>query len=652
MVFTAFSMMLENLKLSQQDFYKNQNFADGFASVEALPFTEIKKLEDLEGIASIQGRFVTDVRVLFPGREDNVYLRLIFLDPNEQNRINDMLLLEGKPLQEGEMNILIDNKFYAANNLSLNDKLEIICAGKRRELQITGVGTSPEFITPCALQRISTSPETFGIAFIPLQTLQTLLPDKNTCNDLVFTLEQGAQYDEVKKLLEYELKPYGLRSLIPRDDQTSHLLLSEELTGLESMSTAVPVLFLSIAAVILYIVVQRMIEQQRGQIGILKALGYTNKETVFHYMSHTMIIGLAGGIAGTLLGIALSYPITNLYQMFFNMPLLKGEFSTAYYFIFGILLSLAFSLSAGYLGCKKVLKLEPAEAMRPPAPPGGKKVWLERISFLWNTLTVQGMMSVRNISRNKGRSLFIFGGITFCFAISCFTWSMNDIIQKMIFDQYEKVETYDLKISFSAPLLEQRVLGELRSFPGVRQLEAMAEVPVTLQNKWLKKDVQLLGIAENSGLYHILDKNGRIAPKTYPSIRRLPRCSMPNQGRCSTSNPYCTALIHGKASCRLWIIPQYLGLSYMDLHALQDFLKEDGLTTPSYFSMDEDPSRLQEEYRQSNLTTTYERERIQNRMMESFGSMISLCPDQDNLFPLSIYRRLLQHRSAAGSWRR
>jgi putative ABC transport system permease protein len=96
--------------------------------------------------------------------------------------------------------------------------------------------------------------------------------------------------------------------------------------------------------------------------------------------------------------------------MFFNMPLLKGEFSTAYYFIFGILLSLAFSLSAGYLGCKKVLKLEPAEAMRPPAPPGGKKVWLERISFLWNTLTVQGMMSVRNISRNKGRSLLFSGG--------------------------------------------------------------------------------------------------------------------------------------------------------------------------------------------------------------------------------------------------
>lgn len=636
MVFTAFSMMLENLQLSQQTFYKNQNFADGFASVEALPFTEIKKLEELEGIARIQGRFVTDVRVLFPGREDNVYLRLIFLNADEQNRINDMLLLEGKPLQEGDMNILIDNKFYEANNLGLNDKLEIIAAGKRRELYVSGVGTSPEFIY--ALRTAADfypSPESFGVAFIPLQTLQTLLPDKNTFNDLVFTLEPGARYDDAEKPLEYELKPYGLRSLIPRDDQTSHLLLSEELTGLESMSTAVPVLFLSIAAVILYIVVQRMIEQQRGQIGILKALGYNNKETVFHYMSHTMIIGLAGGIVGTLLGIVLSYPFTNLYQMFFNMPLLKGELSTAYYFIFGILLSLAFSLSAGYLGCKKVLNLEPAEAMRPPAPPGGKKVWLERIPVFWNTLTVQGMMSVRNISRNKGRSLFIFGGITFCFAISCFTWSMNEIIQKMIFDQYEKVETYDLKISLAAPLAEQRVLGELRTFPGVRQLEAMAEVPVTLQNKWLKKDVQLLGIAENSGLYHILDKNGREVAPPKDGLLLSERLAMLLDAKPGTMIDV-ESILHSSDSWEdkklpvAGIIPQYLGLNaYMDLHALQEFLEEDGLTTSVMLSMDEGAiPRLQEEYRQSssisNMDEKGERIRKLNEMMESFGSMIYL----------------------------
>jgi putative ABC transport system permease protein len=636
MVFTAFSMMLQNLKLSQQVFYQNQNFADGFAQVEGLPFSEVSKLADLEGIAQIEGRFVTDIRVLFPGREENVYLRLIFVDPEAENRINDMLLLQGRTLQQGKINIQIDNKFFAANDLNLNDKLEIIAGGRRKELLITGVGTSPEFIYALRTAAdIYPTPETFGVAFVPLEMLPTFLPGENTFNDLVFTLNPGANYDDVQRVLKYELEPYGLKSIIARDDQTSHLLLTEEMRGLETMSKVMPVLFLSIAAVILYIVVQRMIEQQRGQIGILKAIGYTNREVILHYLSHTLIIGLAGGLAGTLLGIVLSYPITNLYLLFFNMPILTGKFSTAYYFIFSILLALTFSLSAGYLGCKKVLTLEPAEAMRPPAPPAGKRVWLERIPVLWKMLTVQGMMSVRNIARNKGRSLFIFGGITLCFAISCFSWSMNDLMQKMLFDQYEKVETYDLKITLAAPLTEHSVSRELGAFPGVQHLEAMAEVPVTLQNKWRQKDVQLLGIAENSSLYHILDKNGQEVAPPKDGLLLSERLAMLLHAEPGTMLSVKSLL--GDSATRedrdkqlpvVGIIPQYLGLNaYMDLHALQGFLREDGLATSFLLHMDETSvSHLQEEYRQSNFISNMDerRERIRklDEMMASFGSMI------------------------------
>ncbi|MDI3534508.1 MAG: putative transport system permease protein [Thermosediminibacterales bacterium] len=139
------------------------------------------------------------------------------------------------------------------------------------------------------------------------------------------------------------------------------------------------------------------------------------------------------------MGIALSYPFTSLYQMFFNMPGLSSKFSPLY-LIFSILLSLLFSIVAGYQGCKKVLTLEPAEAMKPPAPPIGKKVLLEKISFFWNMLTVQGKMAVRNISRNKGRSMFVFLGIMFSFAVLGLTWSMNDLIQKLMFRCFQECQ--------------------------------------------------------------------------------------------------------------------------------------------------------------------------------------------------------------------
>lgn len=81
MVFTSFSMVMDNLRLSQQSFYKNQNFADGFIEVQAMPPSEIEKLQDIQGINDVQGRLVKDVKVLFPNRDENVYLRLVSVDP-------------------------------------------------------------------------------------------------------------------------------------------------------------------------------------------------------------------------------------------------------------------------------------------------------------------------------------------------------------------------------------------------------------------------------------------------------------------------------------------------------------------------------------------------------------------------------------------
>lgn len=170
----------------------------------------------------------------------------------------------------------------------------------------------------------------------------------------------------------------------------------------------------------------------------------------------------------------MSYPFISLLKVFFNLPGLKGRFSLPL-IILGIFQAVVFSLLAGWQGSKKVLALKPAEALRPPTPIGGRQIFLEKIRIIWNRLNVQGMMAVRNLSRNKGRSLFIFFGIMFSFAISGFTWSMNDMLQRLTLDQYEKVEVYDVKLGFANPLNEKKVHRELSGFSGVSRTEPMAE---------------------------------------------------------------------------------------------------------------------------------------------------------------------------------
>lgn len=114
--------------------------------VKGIPRDEVKKLEDIEGIKEIQGRLVKEVMVLKPGSKQNVYLRLVSVEPDRENPINGALLNTGYPLEDKVMNIWIDNKFFEANSHNLNDELEVIASGKKRKLSIVGVASSPEFI--------------------------------------------------------------------------------------------------------------------------------------------------------------------------------------------------------------------------------------------------------------------------------------------------------------------------------------------------------------------------------------------------------------------------------------------------------------------------------------------------------------------------
>lgn len=632
LLFTALSLAVENLKTSRRDFYEKQHFADGFASVRSLPAGEVSKLADIPGIARIQGRLVKDVQVLSLESVENVYLRLVSIDTTSENPINGMRLELGTPLKANENNIWIDNKFFEANSLKLEQSLEVIISGYMRELKIVGVGRSPEFIYATrSVTDFMPTPDTFGVAFIPVDVMKNMFPQENTFNDLVFMLSPGYVFDDVKDVLESRLKRYGLLNLIAREDQMSHLYLDMEITGVESMSTGMPILFLSIAAMIMYIVLKRLVEQQRGQIGIMKALGYTDREIMFHYMSYALFLGFAGGLLGGLMGNALSYPFMAIFEEFFNMPDLRGRFSLPYTGL-AVALSLFFSAIAGYQGCKKVLTLEPAEAMRPPAPALGVKVLLEKVRFFWNMLTVQGMMAVRNMSRNKGRSVFVFLGIMFCFAIVSLTWSMNDMIQKLLFDQYEKVELYDVKITLARPSSEKAVTREIQRAFGVKAVDPMAEVPVKLRNRWYDEDVLLIAIPADGQYYHILDKEYRRIALPDHGILLSERLAMLLDARVGTELYLENLMLDSNEPDPkvevVGIIPQYLGMNaYMELGVLQRLLGIPGLTTSLMVGIEpEGVAPLKEDYRQSSLVAAIDEQQTRlnqlREMMDLYGSMI------------------------------
>jgi putative ABC transport system permease protein len=645
MFFTAFSIVVENLYSAQENFYREQNFADGFAEVKAMPLSEVSKLQAIEGIKDIEGRLSKEVQVLnFASKntfskkkiashsEENIYLRLFSIDPKKTNPINGVFLEQGSALDNNSLNIWVDSKFFVANNLELGDTLEIIAEGKKRTLRIVGTGNNPEFIY--ALRNVSDlfpNPETFGIAYLPHDMMKMLFAESSTVNNLVFTLEQGADYQEVEEHLKAKLKPYGLISMYPRKDQVSHMLLTQELTSLKGMSQSMPVIFLAVACMILYIMLKRTIENQRGQIGILKAFGYTQKEILCHYLSFALTVGLCGGILGGISGSLLAAPLTTLYETFFSIPGVSTEFSFSY-LLMSIFLTLIFTLFAGYQGCKGILQLEPAEAMRPPAPPIGKNIFLEKISFFWQTLTVQGKMSLRSMFRHPGRTLFMFLGIMFTFALVSSPWILWDIVEKMMFDQYEKIESYDAKVNLTVPLNQQQLEQEFNRLPGVKKAESRAEIPVTLKNNWYKKDLVLMGVPSNSALYHIRNKQGQKIEPAENGILISERLASLLNAEPGTPLKLESAMAKeptkDKTVVVQGIIPQYIGLNaYMELNSLQKLLEQGKISTTIMLRLDEQGlSALKEKYRNSTLIAGIEDKKALLRqtkeLMASFSGTI------------------------------
>lgn len=658
-VFTSFSILSDNLDLSKNTFYTEQNFADGFVELKSMPMANVDSLKDIDGIKNINGRVVKEVRVNDEDKDEAVYLDLVFFEMESEHRINDVKVLQGSDLDgdfgDGSLNTALDNQFFEVNNLNLADQVEVIAGGRIRELNIKSVGMSPEFTYPLRSESdMFPNPEQYGIAFLSYDDVSQVFPDMtNRINSLVFTLKEDANYDLVEESLEEELRQYGLKSVYPRAEQTSHLMLSEEVEMLGRVSTAMPLMFLGIASIIIYIMLKRLVEQQRGQIGILKAFGYTNSEVMIHYISYALFVGVVGGFLGGILGIIYSIPLTALLMEFFNVPEVYERFSL-YYLFLGIILSTGVFALAGFQGCKHVLKLKPAEAMRPPAPVFTGKALLEKINFFWNLLTIQGKMAVRNLSRNKSRSLFMFIGITLSCSVVALTWSLNDMVDKLTLRQFEEVETYDARINLANPVNRETAMRELENIDEISRIEPMSEIPATLSNKWHSEDVLILGLINNPTLYNIMDwEDRRVIPEEREVIlseRLADKLDVNVGSTIELESPFIRGgrpqdgIFETKEITVTKIIPQYLGMNaYMNINFMDKILNQGSIATTFLINVSsdnldsistgntrEDKSiiSLRDKYRESDVVTgidsRWERIRQTKELLETFGSVIYL----------------------------
>lgn len=507
-LYNASFMSYQNLKNSTDFYYEQYKLPHLFIKLNKSPEGVVRKVEEVEGVSQVQGRLVFDVPMDIPNYENKVHARIVSVPSSNEKALNRLYIEEGKYISaKGQGQVLVEKQFWDYHNLKTGTFLYPVINGRRVKLTTQGKVVSPEYIYPIpSAQQMMPDNEKFTILYIEHTFAQQLYGYEGMVNDIVVRLDSADRVEDVKKTLEDMLKPYGLIYVTEREDQISYKMLDNEMNQLESMGLAYPVIFLLIASIVIYMLLLRLVDNQRRQIGILMAMGFNKTSILFHYMNYALFIGFAGSVIGGSLGVWLGDVLTRYYLTFFNIPVLKVKIYYSIIFI-GIGMSVAFCGIAGLNAAKRVLKIAPAQAMRPVAPPSGSKWWGEKIIPFLSRIRITWRLTFRNLWRNKVRTLFTVFAIAITVGLMISILFFLDAMDFLFNKAFYEAQTYDYKVSFTTDMNEIAI-NNLKEFKEVDYAEPIAEYPFKLENGWKEKDVVIIGINKKSDLYKLQDMEG------------------------------------------------------------------------------------------------------------------------------------------------
>lgn len=254
--------------------------------------------------------------------------------------------------------------------------------------------------------------------------------------------------------LEIEKLEHPNVYLLDRETNAGYLSFQSDSGIVDGIAKVFPLFFFLVAAFVCITTMTRMVDEQRTQIGTLKALGYSDRQISAKYMLYSGSAALAGAVAGFALGTRLfPWVIWKCYDILYGFAPLSYYFSLPMALI-SLAAALFCSVGTTWAACRTELSRMPAQLMRPKAPKAGKRIMLEHLPILWNRFSFLYKVSIRNIVRYKKRLFMMLIGIGGCTALIVTGCGIRDSIANIAAFQFEEVTHYDVSVTFSVPLNE------------------------------------------------------------------------------------------------------------------------------------------------------------------------------------------------------
>lgn len=502
--------LVTSLNETRAAYYERYRLAEIFAPVTRAPERLAGRLAAIDGVSSVEARVVGGALVDVPGFDLPVQAQAVSLPDMRSPRLNDVYLTDGRMIDSDHTDeILLLQSFAMAHGLRPGDRIAATMNGARRSFRIVGLAQSPEFLYTTAPGELIPDDARFGVIWMSRSALAAAYDMGGAFNEALLSLSRGANEAAVMDAVDRLLAPFGGTGAYPLADQASNQLVTEEISGLEAAAAGVPPIFLAVAAFLLYIVINRMVQSEREEIGLMKAFGYTNIEVGAQYFKLIMAIAIGGALFGCLLGIAGGRALIQVYIAYFKFPFLVFQLDPSS-FVTGVSVSILAASAGGLLVLRRVFALTPAAAMRAPAPADYSRTG--KLGHALNRVLDQpSRMVLRRITRQPVRMAGAMIGIACGMALSVSMITIYAGFDRTIDLTFNVMDRSDIAVTFTHAASEATIF-ELRRMPGVVFVEPVRHVPVVLRNGLASHRGVVIGLSPKARLSRALDSDLREIP--------------------------------------------------------------------------------------------------------------------------------------------
>jgi putative ABC transport system permease protein len=505
----AFSTQ-ESLKSARALDYAEARFADVFATAKRAPRPVAGALAAIDGVTAVDPRALKFGLMKVPGQVRPATARLISLPDDPRAALNRVVLMQGRMPDPNRADEAVALKtFLDAAKVRLGDRLTMTIDGREYTVRVTGSVLSAEFAyLPGPASQMPDEAHQ-AVLWAPRPVVERVAGLGGAFSSVSLTLAHGASTARVLAAVDHILAPYGGQPAIARKDQVSNQFQQEHIDQLGVLAVIIPPVFLVVAAGLVGLVLGRLVDTEREQIGLLKAFGYGDLEAAWPYLKLAALIGLIGAAVGGALGGWLGGLVTELFYRYVRFNHSAPRFSWAA-FTGSSAVAVMAALAGAAAAVGRAAALSPAVAMKPPTPTAFRKGLLERLP-LWRGLDQPTRMIVRSLERYPTRAGLTAIGLACSLTLLIGTQFMFGSVDEVLDQAYFRSRHWTDLVGY-AEGRDARAALEAARLPGVIKAEPLQTAQARARFRGHEEKILVYGIDRDGVLERPLDVHDRPIP--------------------------------------------------------------------------------------------------------------------------------------------